>query len=206
MPIARAARARYLLPLALVLSSACSEAPTALDSSRPALADAAASRPPSAMGGPAPSTAAARYEVKFMTNMIDHHQMAIMMAELCVAKAVHAELRALCTDIIEAQRAEMVEMQTWLRMWYGVDYQPQMKPGDMRMMEKMAALPAAAFEVEFMQMMIKHHAKAVKEGEDCLDRAYHAELIALCENIIATQTQEIAMMRRWLCAWYGICR
>lgn len=206
MPIARAARARYLLPLALLLLSACSEAPTALDSGRPASTDAAASRSPSAMAGPAPSAAAARYEVKFMTNMIDHHQMAIMMAELCLAKAMHAELRALCTNIIEAQRAEMTEMQTWLRMWYGVIYQPEMKPGDMRMMEKMAALPAAEFEVEFMQMMIKHHSKAVKEGEDCLDRAYHAELSELCENMIATQTREIAMMRQWLCTWYGICR
>jgi len=73
-------------------------------------------------------------------------------------------------------------------------------------MEKLAALSPEEFEIAFMEMMIKHHAKAVKEGEHCLERAYHEELRQLCENIIATQTEEIALMQAWLCAWYGICR
>ncbi|MBY0491573.1 MAG: DUF305 domain-containing protein [Gemmatimonadaceae bacterium] len=204
MLIGHSALARYLLPAALVLAAACGDAPTAVDPTT--LSDAVSSRTPAALSAPAPTTAGARYEVKFMSDMIDHHEMAIKMAELCVSKAVHAELRTLCADIIATQRAEMMQMQTWLRTWYGISYQPEMKPGDMRMIEKMAALPAAEFEVEFMQMMIKHHSKAVKEGEDCLDRAYHAELIALCENIIATQSRERAQMQQWLCAWYGICK
>lgn len=80
-----------------------------------------------------------------------------------------------------------------------------MKPGAMRQMERMAALSPAEFEIAFMGMMIKHHAKAVKAGEHCLVRAYHAELEALCEDIIATQTREIALMESLRCAWYGIC-
>ena len=190
---------RTLLALAASISLiSCTDTPTSPNSTLATLG------PAYNTAAPQPSTA--KYEVKFMTDMIDHHQMAIMMAELCVTKAVHEELRTLCQDIIDAQRAEIVKMQSWLREWYGIEYAPEMKPGDTRMMEKMAALPAAEFEIEFMQMMIKHHAKAVKEGEHCLDRAYHAELIELCENIIATQTQEITQMQQWLCAWYGICR
>jgi uncharacterized protein (DUF305 family) len=58
----------------------------------------------------------------------------------------------------------------------------------------------------FLEMMIKHHAKAVKEATTCLERAYHPELLALCQDIIETQTQEIQLMRSWLCQWYSICR
>ena len=55
-------------------------------------------------------------------------------------------------------------------------------------------------------MMIKHDEKAIKEGRHCLDKAYHTDLRELCENIISTQSAEIAQMQTWLCRWYGECR
>jgi len=155
---------------------------------------------------PAPSPSTANFEIKFMTGMIDHHQMAVMMAEMCIAKAIHPELRSLCEGIRTAQMAEIEEMQAWLQDWYGITYQPVMKPGDQQMMERLAALSGAEFEIAFMEMMIKHHEKAIKEGQHCLDKAYHAELRELCQNIITTQSAEIALMETWLCQWYGQCR
>lgn len=154
---------------------------------------------------PAPSPSMSNFEIKFMTDMIDHHHMAVMMAEMCVGKAIHAELRALCESIRAAQQAEIAEMQAWLQDWYGVSYEPVMKPGDEKMMERLVALSGAEFEIAFMEMMIKHHEKAIREGRHCLDKAYHAELRELCENIIATQSAEIAQMETWLCQWYGEC-
>jgi uncharacterized protein (DUF305 family) len=155
---------------------------------------------------PAPSPSTSNFEIKFMTDMIDHHHMAVMMAEMCIAKAIHPELRSLCENIRAAQMAEIEEMQGWLQDWYGITYEPVMKPGDERMMERLASLTGAEFEIAFMEMMIKHHEKAIKEGRHCLDKAYHTELRELCENIIRTQSAEIAQMQTWLCQWYGECR
>ena len=87
-----------------------------------------------------------------------------------------------------------------------ITYEPVMKPGDEQMMERLASLSGAEFEIAFMEMMIKHHEKAIKEGRHCLDKAYHPELRELCENIIRTQSAEIAQMQTWLCQWYGECR
>ena len=156
--------------------------------------------------GPAPNRATARYEIDFMQDMIDHHAMAIMMSEMCMEKAVHEEFRTLCQNIITAQQQEITEMQSWLTEWYGISYSPQMNPGDMRMMEKMAAMSGAEFEIEFMEMMIKHHLKAIREASKCVDRVFHQELRELCENIITSQAAEIEQMRTWLCQWYGVCR
>ena len=58
----------------------------------------------------------------------------------------------------------------------------------------------------FMEMMIKHHSKAVKEAEQCLERAEHSEMRSLCQNIITTQTAEIQQLETWLCQWYGECQ
>ena len=154
---------------------------------------------------PAPDTATAKYEVRFMTNMIDHHTMAIMMAEVCVTKAIHEDLRELCRNIIETQSQERAMMQSWLQQWYGVSYSPEMKPGMMNQIEKLSQLSGAEFEIEFMKNMIRHHYQAVIEGAHCMERAYHEELKTLCENIVQSQTQEIQTMRTWLCQWYSIC-
>ncbi len=189
----------------VVAVGACADQPTVAASDTVPGA-AAAARTPTVTSAPALSTAERNYEIKFMQGMIDHHMMAVMMSEMCLQKAVHEELRALCSEIIAAQRTEIMEMQSWLQSWYGITYEPEMKPGDQQMMDRMAAMSSAEFEVEYMERMIRHHAKAVKEGEHCLDKAYHAELKTLCANIIATQREEIAIMQAWLCAWYGICR
>jgi uncharacterized protein (DUF305 family) len=205
-------RPRIVVALAAVVLSACSDmtlpsAPTALDTPAPA----AIAGVPSAGGTvttsstAAPSPAAANYEQKFMMGMIDHHQMAVETAEMCVSKAVHDELRQLCQSIIAAQTQEIQQMQDWLRKWYGVSYSPQTSNSARKDMARLAAANGAEFETMFMDMMIRHHRAAVNEGQTCLERAYHRQLIELCENIITTQSAEIAQMEEWLCQWYGRC-
>jgi uncharacterized protein (DUF305 family) len=165
---------------------------------------APATSSPGATAEAAPTAAQARYEIKFLMDMIDHHMMAVMTAELCDGRTVHPELQTMCEDIVAAQTQEIELMQSWLRDWYGIEYEPRMTPGMERQVEKLAALEGAEFEIAFMEMMIKHHEGAVKEGERCVERAYHPELIELCHEIIETQTAEIAQMQTWLSEWYGI--
>ena len=155
---------------------------------------------------PAPRPNQAQYEVRFLTGMIDHHAMAVMTGMMCEERAIHEELRDLCHEIVAAQSAEIELMQGWLQDWYGVTHEPEMKPGDEKRMAKLAEMSGAEFEIEFMTMMIRHHERAIREGLHCMDRAYHPDLIELCENIIATQAEEIALMEQWLCEWYEICR
>ena len=191
---------------AAVLSTACSDG-----SGRPTAPSAVESgtSPPGAgsiAGTPAPTQSAANYEVKFMTGMIDHHQMAIEMADICLQNATHEELRSMCQQVITAQSAEIGELQAWVSDWYGITYEPMMKPGDEKMLERLASLSGAEFEIMFMEMMIQHHEKAIKEAQQCVDKAWHPELRQLCEEIIVAQSAEIVQLRTWLCQWYGRCR
>ena len=154
---------------------------------------------------PAPDRSAARYEIRFLQGMIDHHMMAVMMGELCLERAVHEELASMCSQIVETQSSEIELMQSWLSSWYGISYEPQMSRQEERHMAEMAQLSGAEFEIHFMEMMIEHHQGAIREASECVERAYHRKLVRLCEQIIAAQAAEIEQMRQWLCEWYGRC-
>lgn len=154
---------------------------------------------------PAPRRFQAWYEVQFLTGMIDHHHMAIMMAELCEGRTVHAELAQLCEQIITAQTEEIELMQGWLQDWYGLQHEPVMGSRDADQVEELAALTGEEFEMEFLQMMIGHHTQAVRESATCQRRAYHAPLRELCAMMAEDQLEEIATIKDWLCEWYDVC-
>ncbi|MHB0958486.1 MAG: DUF305 domain-containing protein [Pirellulaceae bacterium] len=155
---------------------------------------------------PAPSQKAAKYEIRFLTSMIDHHAMAVMMAESCQEKAIHDELVVLCEQIEVMQMEEIALMQQWLLDWYEIEYEPQMTRGMEVQMAKMESLSGAEYEIAFMQEMSKHHENALRESASCVKKAYHNELVALCMQIAVMQSIEIETMKEWLCEWYGICR
>ncbi len=152
---------------------------------------------------PAPQPATANYEVRFMTRMSDHHAMAVMMGEMCIERAIHPELITMCQDIAANQSGEVQTMQAWLQDWYGVSYGPEVNDGQMT---RFRDLHGAGFETAFMQTLIRHHARAVREASLCVERAYHADLVSMCTDMVEAQLEEIQTLRVWLCEWYGICR
>lgn len=145
---------------------------------------------------------ASRFEIKFLEGMIDHHAMAVHMAGLLHVQAVHAELGSLGDSIAATQTAEIKQMQAWLQLWYGRAHEPAPMMAGMGSLE---TLKGAAFEKEFMRMMIPHHAMAVRQARECLRRGRHPELRHLCRNIVRSQQQEIGTMKGWLCRWYRDC-
>lgn len=155
--------------------------------------------------GPAPDGRTAKFEVGFMTGMVDHHRMAVHMARMCLEKAEHQELRAMCDQIVAAQTAEISTLSGWLKAWYGAGTERDMSRKDQREMEKLDMLSGPEFEIEFMKGMIRHHFTAIVMGAECLLQSYHSELTGTCQDIITAQAAEIRQLRNWLCEWYGIC-
>ena len=60
------------------------------------------------------------FDKTFISNMIEHHQGAIDMAEHAQENAKHDEIKAMAGDIITAQSKEIEMMQRWQAEWgYG---------------------------------------------------------------------------------------
>lgn len=72
------------------------------------------------MGGDADELAGAEpFDREFIDMMIPHHQGAIMMARMQLAKGEDPEVDELARSIIEAQSMEIEQMNEWREQWYG---------------------------------------------------------------------------------------
>jgi uncharacterized protein (DUF305 family) len=159
---------------------------------------------------------AGRAEVRFLEGMIDHHQMALDMANDCLKKAKSESVLALCQAVIDAQSAEIKTMQDWLLSWYQIKYTPVAMAMDdashdmghgghagepvtdpagmMGMMAGFNRLEGRDYELAWLESMIDHHDDAIHMSERMLKTAQHEDLKTLAEAIIADQTAEIAVM------------
>lgn len=60
------------------------------------------------------------FDKAFLSEMIVHHQGAVVMAQQALASSKHQEIKDLAQKIIDAQNAEIAQMQSWQTSWYGV--------------------------------------------------------------------------------------
>jgi uncharacterized protein (DUF305 family) len=73
--------------------------------------------------------------------------------------------------------------------------------GGPRMMAGMDGM-AVASEFDYLAQMIPHHEEAIAAAEVLRDGTERPEMRTFAEQIIETQSAEVAQMRQWLAAWY----
>jgi uncharacterized protein (DUF305 family) len=71
------------------------------------------------LGVQALCNATGAFDVAFLRAMIPHHQMAVAMAQVALQSATHDELTQLAQAMIDAQQAEIAQMEAWLTEWSG---------------------------------------------------------------------------------------
>lgn len=60
----------------------------------------------------------ADFDREFIKQMIPHHEMAIMMAQMLQASTQRTEMKQLAANIITSQSREIDMMRSWLKSWY----------------------------------------------------------------------------------------
>jgi uncharacterized protein (DUF305 family) len=73
------------------------------------------------------------------------------------------------------------------------------------MMHDMQSAPNAAnapYDLQFLDTMIAHHQAAVVMSKPALEKAQHAELKKMAQDIVTSQTKEIEQMQAWRAQWY----
>ncbi|MBH0082207.1 DUF305 domain-containing protein [Salinibacterium sp. SWN167] len=147
-------------------------------------------------------------DVMFTAMMIPHHEQAVEMADMVLAKdEIDERVVALAQDIKAAQGPEIDLMSGWLDDW-GIDMGDGMGEmsgidgmahGDGMMSESdMEELNAASGDEAsrlFLEQMIVHHEGAIDMAQPELDSGQNADVIELAQKIMDAQTIEIALMR-----------
>ena len=147
------------------------------------------------------------YDLRFLDEMIPHHEMAIMMVRMMISQSNHPELRGLGQRIITGQQQQIDQMLVWRQQGYpnAAPMNGMMGNGMMGSGMSGGTMMQGDFaDRMFLEMMIPHHQHAIDMSNDALTNAQHPELQRLAKDIIAVQSAEIAEMQGYLKAWYGI--
>ncbi|YCI00841.1 DUF305 domain-containing protein [Arthrobacter sp. D2-10] len=148
-------------------------------------------------------------DVMFAQMMIPHHQQAVEMSDMLLAKkGISPEVSDLATSIREAQAPEMDTMAGWLKEWdEPADLDDGMEghhmgaidgTGGMLSEEEMADLEAAQGDEAartFLKYMTAHHIGAVDMAREEIKKGENAEAVALAEAIAETQKAEVQEMK-----------
>lgn len=152
----------------------------------------------------APAGAGTAADAMFAQMMIPHHEQALEMSGIVLAKdGLDPEVAALAEEIQAAQGPEIAQLEAWLDEW---DAPREMSGGGHEMSgmlsdDELAALEAADAATAsqlFLEQMIEHHEGAVEMAEDEIASGSHEGAIEMAETIVATQTAEIERMQALL--------
>jgi uncharacterized protein (DUF305 family) len=200
---------------AAVTLSACSSLGTETQAATTTVAASPAATSPSA---PAVDGAHNDADVTFAQGMIPHHQQAVEMSDMLLAKqGIDPKVVSLANEIKAAQAPEIEQMQGWLSQW-GVSTTPSspgsampsmpghdmsgMSGGHGMMSEQdMAALNSAqGAEASrlFLSQMIEHHQGAITMAQTEIDSGQFPQAITLARSIVSSQQQEITTMQGML--------
>ena len=151
-------------------------------------------------------------DVMFAQMMIPHHQQAVEMSEMLLAKDdVPAEVAAFAQKVIDAQGPEIERMNSMLTAWGqdpvdtdGMDGMEGMDHGGMSGMmseEDMTALDQAQGTEAarlYLEQMTAHHKGAVDMAKDEVEDGQNPQAVQLAEQVIADQEAEIIEMQQML--------
>lgn len=157
-----------------------------------------------ATSGADAATEANAADVMFAQMMIPHHEQALEMSAIVLAKdGVDPEVAELAEQIAAAQGPEIEQLEAWLDEW-GV---PRM-PGDHDMpmdgmlteaeLDELEAADGASGSQLFLEQMIEHHEGAIDMAEQHQASGEHEGALELSAAIIEAQEAEIERMQEML--------
>lgn len=163
----------------------------------------------SMMSGEVLGDPAEPFDLRFLDQMVPHHQMAVHSAQMMIANSERPELRDLAQRIISAQQTEIDQMSQWRAAWFP-DAAPAssmtMMGGQGGMMGGQGGMMGDQAQMDrlFLDMMIPHHEAAISMARQALDESERPEMRGLAEAIISSQTAEIDEMRGYLRDFFGV--
>lgn len=146
-------------------------------------------------------------DTAFAQGMLGHHIGAVDMAEIELDYGEDAQMLKLAQQIIDAQKVEINQMQTWLAS-HPDSAEPTPDTEAMQMAyaqgmdtmhgEMMEGIADPIPDLAFARGMLPHHVGAVDMAKVQLKYGKDAEMLKLAQEIIDAQKPEIELMQSWI--------
>lgn len=129
------------------------------------------------------------FDVKFAQLMINHHRMAVNMAQYAYKNARDARVRKNAQDVMNVQNREIEQMTAWLKTW---------KASVPRQEQTSFTGIKGSPERWFLTEMIPHHQGAIDMAKLAQTRSKNRNVLNMAAGILKTQQAEINQYRTWL--------
>jgi uncharacterized protein (DUF305 family) len=147
-------------------------------------------------------------DVEFMQGMIAHHAQAIVMSRMAESHGANPQVLKLSNKIDQSQVPEIRIMQLWLTR--NKQFAPDTSSWHHMMMsgmlttaqlEELDAARGVAFDRAYLQMMIQHHAGALRMVDDLFNTSLAGQEVdvnVFANDVVTAQTTEIGIMQKLL--------
>lgn len=141
-------------------------------------------------------------DVRFVREMTQHHTQAVDMAIRIRERSRDPQLRTIALDMLLSQQEQIGQMRGWLTIWGRPWGGEGMSAEHARMMgmatpaevARISTLPPRQSEVQFLQLMTRHHQGALSMVTPVLEARVRPEVRALAAQIQNAQAAEIRLM------------
>jgi uncharacterized protein (DUF305 family) len=147
-------------------------------------------------------------DVEFMQGMIAHHSQAIVMSRMAESHGANPQVLKLSNKIDQSQVPEIRIMQAWLRRnnqfapdtssWHHVMMSGMLTT---EQLEKLDAAKGVDFDRAYLQMMIQHHAGALRMVDELFNTSLAGQDVdvnVFANDVVTAQTTEIGIMQKLL--------
>ncbi len=144
------------------------------------------------------------FDLDFARMMKVHHQAAVDMSQIEIAKGSNTQMKTMAQNIITAQKSEISQLQMFVDKHKMSDTPKKMDSMDHdhdmmsknHMVDKMKM--SGNTDKDYVMMMISHHQSAIDMAEMQLKHGGNTELKKMAQMMITDQTKEIAAFKQWL--------
>jgi len=147
-------------------------------------------------------------DVEFMQGMIAHHSQAIVMSRMAESHGANPKVLKLSNKIDQSQVPEIRIMQNWLTRnnqfapdtssWHNVMMSGMLTPEQLKQLD---AARGVEFDRAYLQMMIQHHAGALRMVDDLFNSSLAGQEVdvnVFANGVVTAQTTEIGIMQKLL--------
>lgn len=164
---------------------------------------AACGSQPVATPAPQSMPAANSADVRFMTNMIHHHQQAVRMARMAPSHDASPAILTMAERIIVSQEDEIAIMETWLkdRGLAPAHHHDAHMPGILteEQLRQLDSAHGRDFDRLFLRLMMQHHEGAlamVEELHASYGGAQDEMVFRFSSDVFADQSSEVDRMQK----------
>jgi uncharacterized protein (DUF305 family) len=148
-------------------------------------------------------------DVRFLQDMIPHHEQAVRMATLVDGRTRRPELIKLAARLAATQGGETSTMRRWLARWGtspvggATDHAESDVPGMLGrgQLDWLKTLQCVSFDLGFVTMIRTHHVGGIEMAPADIRSGASTVVKALAARSITVQEAELRQMHVWRDAW-----